>query len=234
MAKAYAHKWVRVTISGTMHNAAEQWSTSFQMGSPSADMVDAQAPGAQSIATAWSTFWTTSANKFSYQYFTKQVKCALINEDGTTDVDAIDYYDYPSPLGGGYNTTGPLPPQIALAATLTSDRQRGLASKGRMYLPGISESIEPATGKLATTYVTTLATNFKTFLDAVNTAGGASGKVVLASAGHKGAPPAPGEPPLYAGGVTAWVTGCRIGNVFDTQRRRRNDLLEAYQTRVLA
>lgn len=217
-----------------MHNASEQWSTGFQLGSPTADMVDAQAPGAQSIATAWQTFWTNSANKFNYQYFSKQVKCALVNEDGTTDIDSIDYYDYPAPVGGGFTTTPPLPPQIALSATLTSDRQRGLASKGRMYLPGICEPVEAPTGKIASAFQTTLATNFKTFLDAVNTAGGASGKLVLASAGHKGAPPAPGEQPLYAGGVTAWVTGCRIGNVYDTQRRRRNGFTEAYQTRVLA
>lgn len=234
MAKAYAHKFVRVTISGTMHNAAEQWSTGFQMGSPTVDMTDAAAPGAQSIANAWSAFWTASANKFSYQYFSKQVKCALINTDGSTDLDSIDYYDYPAPVAGGYSTAGPLPPQITLAATLTSDRQRGLASKGRMYLPGISEPVEAATGKIATTFQSTLATNFKAFLDSVNTAAGTSGKLVLASAGHKGAPPAPGEQPLYAGGVTAWVTGCRVGNVYDTQRRRRNNFAENYQSRVLA
>lgn len=234
MAKAYAHKWVRVTISGTSNTGAEEWSTGFQMGSPTVDMTDAQAPGAQSIATAWQTFFTAAANKFSGYYFTKQVKCALINTDGSTDLDAIDYYDFPTAIGGGGGTVGTLPAQITLAATLTSDRQRGLASKGRMYLPGICEPIEGATGKLPSGFQGTLATNFKTFLDSVNTASGVSGKLVLASAGHKGAPPAPGEPPIYAGGVTAWVTGCRIGNVYDTQRRRRNGFTEAYQSRVLA
>jgi hypothetical protein len=233
MAKAYAHKWVRVTISGTMHFASEQWSTSFQMGSPTADMVDAQAPGAQSIATAWNTFFTAAANKISNQYFTKQVKCALINTDGTTDIDSIDYFDQ-SGVSGGNVTDNPLPPQISLAATLTSDNQRGLASKGRMYLPGICAPVEAATGKLSSTYQNTLATNFKAFLDAVNTAGGASGKLVLASAGHKTTTLDANGQPQYLAGRTAWVTGCRIGNVYDTQRRRRNDFIESYVPKVLA
>jgi hypothetical protein len=217
-----------------MHNASEIWSTGFQMGSPSASMVNAQAPAAQSIATAWQTFWTAAANKISYQYFAKQVKVAIINEDGTTDVEKIDYYTYPAPIGGGGAALVPYPPQITLAATLTSDFQRGLASKGRMYLPGIAEPIDAATGKLGATFQGTLATNFKTFLDSVNTGAGVPGKVVIASAGHKQKTLDANGQPQYLLGRTAWVTGCRIGNVYDTQRRRRNDLLEAYTTRVLA
>jgi hypothetical protein len=196
-------------------------------------MTAVNAPGAQSIATAWSTFWTTPANKFSGQYFTKQVKCALINEDGTTDLDNIDYYDYPAAVAGGGGGIQ-LPPQISLAATLTSDRQRGLAAKGRMYLPGVAEGIDGPTGKLTSTFRDTLATNFKTFLDSVNTASGVSGKLVLASAGHKTTTLDANGQPQYLAGVTAWVTGCRIGNVYDTQRRRRNAFNEAYASRVLA
>lgn len=226
----YAHKFVRVTISGTCFGGAEEWSTGFQMGSPTADMVGASAPGAQSIADAWEAFFETAGNKFSSAYKTTQVKAALINTNGTTDLDEIDYYTYPTPLSGGY-TSNVLPAQITLAATLTSDNQRGLASKGRMYLPGINEPISDGTGKISDTFQQTLATNFKTFLDAVNTAGGASGKLVLASKGHKDKA---ATVPTWLAGRTAWVTGCRIGNVYDTQRRRRNGLAETYEARVLA
>jgi hypothetical protein len=219
-----------VTISGTCFGGAEEWSTGFQMGSPEVDMVGASAPGAESIAGVWETFFETATNKFSSAYKTTQVKAALINTNGTTDLDEIDYYTYPTPLSGGY-TSNVLPAQITLAATLTSDNQRGLASKGRMYLPGINEPISDGTGKISDAFQATLATNFKTFLDGVNTALGSTGKLVLASKGHK---VLNSDPVDYVAGKTAWVTGCRIGNVYDTQRRRRNGLSEQYEARVLA
>lgn len=233
MAKAYAHKFVRVTISGYMFGGAEEWSTNFQMGSPTADMTATGAPGPESIATAWATLFTTGANGFSNSYYTTQVKSALINTNGTTDTGEVEYYTYPTAIYGGKTGAG-FPPQITLAATLTSDTSRGLASKGRMYLPGISEPLDMATGKLSNTYTNTLNTAFKTFLDAVNVGSGVSGKVVLASAGHKTTDVDENGQPEYLAGVTRWVTGCRIGNVYDTQRRRRNGLQETYNTKVLA
>ena len=230
MAAAYAHKFARVTISGTCLNGAEEWSTGFQMGSPTVDIVDVVAPGAQNIGAAWQSFFGLAANAFSSSYKTTQIKVAAINTNGTTDTDKIDYYTFPTPISGGGSATL-LPPQISLAATLTSDNQRGLASKGRMYLPGINTAVQTTDGHLISSYVATLTTNFKTFLDAVNAAQGTSGKIILASKGHKVANSNPVE---YLAGRSAWVTGCRIGNVYDTQRRRRNGLVETYEARVLA
>jgi hypothetical protein len=230
MPAAYAHKFARVTISGTCLNGAEEWSTGFQMGSPTVDIVDVAAPGAENIGLAWETFFETAANAFSSSYKTVQVKVAAIETDGQTDTDMIDYYTYPTPISGG-GTATLLPPQITLAATLTSDNQRGLASKGRMYLPGINSAVQTTDGHLLSSFVATLSNNFKTFLDAVNVASGTSGKLILASKGHK----VPDSDPVdYIAGRAAWVTGCRIGNVYDTQRRRRNGLVESYETRVLA
>lgn len=234
MAKAYAHKFARVTISGSMHNGAEQWSTGFQMGSPTVDMTGVNAPGAQNISTAWAAFFQNPVCKFSQYYNTKQIKVALINVDGTTDVDEVDYFDYSTPIEGGGGLTSVLPPQVSLAATLTSDNQRGLASKGRMYLPGVAQQIDGINGKLPAAYRDTLATQLKTFLDAVNTAAGVTGKLVLASAGHKQKTLDANGQPQYLAGRTAWVTGCRVGDVLDTQRRRRNGLTETYTSKVLA
>jgi hypothetical protein len=233
MTAAYAHKFARVTISGTCLGGAEEWSTGFQMGSPTVDISDVQAPGAENIGLAWETFFETAANGFSSSYKTTQVKVAAINTNGTTDTEMIDYYTYATPITGG-GTTAVLPPQITLAATLTSDNQRGLAAKGRMYLPGLNIAVQNTNGQLISSYVVTLATNFKTFLDAVNVAAGTSGKLILASKGHKQTTLDENGQPQYLAGKSAWVTGCRIGSVYDTQRRRRNGLVEAYEARVLA
>lgn len=233
MTAAYAHKIARVTISGTMFSAAEQWSTGFFMGSPTTDVTGVNAPAAQSIATAWTTFFNAAGSKISNSYNTTQVKVAMLNEDGTTNLDEIDYYTYPAPIIGG-NTAAPLPPQITLAATLTSDNQRGLAAKGRMYLPGVNAALFAAEGKIGIADTGTISTNLKTFFDAVNLGAGVPGKVILASKGRKSQDTGTDGQPIYIGGVSAWVTGLRVGNVYDTQRRRRNGLVETYSTKVLA
>lgn len=230
----YAHKIVKVTISGTTLSGTETWSTGFFMGSPTADMTAVSAPMSQTIATAWQTFFTHADSSISSAYKTVQVKSALLNTDGTTDLDNIDYYTYPTPISG-QNVGGPMPPQIALVATLTSDNQRGLAAKGRMYLPGVNAAISSTTGKISSSATNNIKGTLKTFLDAVNVGTGVSGKIILASKGRKvtgGGVPA-GDT-VYAGGVSAWVTGIRIGDVYDTQRRRREQLAETYSTAVLA
>jgi hypothetical protein len=228
----YAHKIAKVTISGTAFGGSETWSTGFFMGSPSADVVGVNAPGSQNIAAAWETFFETQAHYISDTFKTVQVKTAMLNADGTTDLDEIDYYTYPAPISGG-GPAGPLPAQIALAATLTSDNQRGLAAKGRMYLPGVAIPVQTANGKISDTTTTALANGLKTFLDAVNTAAGTSGSLILASKGRKQANQVNGDT-IYIGGVSAFVTGCRIGDIYDTQQRRRRQLPETYTVRVLA
>jgi hypothetical protein len=102
-----------------------------------------------------------------------------------------------------------------------------------MYLPGIQAPVSGSTGKIASATVGNIATGFKTFLDAVNVGTGTSGKVILASKGRKQAGEVGGDT-IYIGGVSAWVTGCRVGDVYDTQQRRRRQLPETYTTRVLA
>lgn len=234
MTAAYAHKFAKVTISGTCFGGAEEWSTGFAMGSPTADIVGVNAPGAQNLATAWSTFFTAPTSYISDSYKTTQVKVAMINTDGTTNVDEIDYYLYPTPVsGGGGSATNPA--QITYAATLTSDKQRGLAAKGRMYLPGISLGVNNGTGKVTSSFILQVLTNLQTFLNSANTAAGTSGKIILASKGRKQANSLDTNgQPIYIGGESAWVTGVRMGDVPDTQRRRRNSLVETYQTKVLA
>lgn len=233
MAADYAFPFARVTISGTVFGGAEEWSTGFQFGKEDDGIIELVPGGAELIAQRWQTFFSNPACAISNAWHTTRVKIALINTDGTTDEDNIDYYFYPAPVAGGQGGT-PFPPQITLAATMTSEYQRGLASKGRMYLPGVISGIDGGTGKLGGAYTNTLNTAFKTFLDGVNTDETSGGYIILASKGHKTDALDANNQPVYVDGRNARVTGCRIGNVYDTQRRRRNDLAEVYDTKVLA
>jgi hypothetical protein len=108
--------------------------------------------------------------------------------------------------------------------TLCSDRPRGKASKGRMYLPGTAVSIEN-TGRIPTADRNNMSgllqTFFQTFFDNFEN----PGALILAA---KGTGPIPG--------LTAqndYVETIKLGDVVDTQRRRRNGLSEQYTTTIL-
>lgn len=233
MAADYAYKFARIVISGDCFSGAEHWATGLQMGNQDADVTSIDPLAAEKVADAWKVFWINSTYHFSNSFRTLQTKVSLINTNGTTDTGQISYHTL-SPVSVGGSPDNPMPAQITLAATMTSQLQRGLASKGRMYLPGFAHTVEAATGKIPSARTAEVATGFKTFLDTLAASVYLPERVVLASKGHKTATLDANGQPVYVDGVQQTVTGCRIGNVFDTQRRRRNELTEQYSTAVLA
>lgn len=228
--RPYAHKVNRVTISGDCFSGAEVWTTGFYLGETGADAGD-PAGSAEDIAGYWNTFWTTANSMISIYYRTLEVKVAQLDTDGKTDLGSIDYYTLTTPTTGGGGGSA-MPPQTSLVATLTSDVQRGLGSKGRMYLPGVNGTVTN-TGKVISTTPTNVSLNLKTMFDGINADADIPGSVILASHGHK-LTSVPGGDVTYIEPVNTLVTGLRVGDVYDTQRRRRNGLAEVYTTRVLA
>lgn len=83
--------------------------------------------------------------------------------------------------------------------------------RGRFYLPPLAASFL-LNGKLNSTAMTTLDTAWTAFFDSLNTDG--VNPVVRNRTGHISTP----------------VTSARVGDVIDTQRRRRNKLVETYTT----
>jgi len=229
---AYQYKVAKVTISGTCFAGQEEWSTGFYLGSDSGDALDPGTTSAAAIAARWTTFFTHAQAFVSTAYKTDAVKVSLLNTDGDVDLSQIDIYDYPSAITG-VSGGAPLPPQISVVATLTSDNQRGLASKGRMYLPGVNLPIFPTDPHFSPTEQGQMATKLEEFIEGVNDEFNLPGRVVLASKGHKVQGPGGPDDYSYADGITRYVTGLRIGNVYDTQRRRRNGLVEGYVSRVI-
>jgi hypothetical protein len=221
----YAHAVQRVTISGTMFGGAEEWSTGFFMGKEGADCDDWTQQAAEDILTAWRVFFEHSNSRISNVYLTTQVKTAKIADTGFTVLDQV-HYAYPSTTLDGAAVTAVYPPQCSLVVTLLSDRPRGKASKGRMYLPGFVANINGGTGKISSTDAGQLADNMKTFFDALTSdADFGTDQLILAA---KGTGPVPA--------LTAqndWVQTIRVGDVIDTQRRRRNGLPETYVSRTL-
>jgi len=220
----YAHKVNRVTLSGTMWGGAEEWSTGFFMGEESADAEVPTQLMADVIRNKWSDYFQAPGADISNQYVFTQCKVARFGTDGHTELDNV-VYSTPAATVDGDEATIKLPGQCTLVLTLKSDRLRGKASKGRMYLPGIAQ-MPGNDGRLTTGQTATNVALLKTFFDAVNADADVPNSVILAAkwSGLLGINPAQND----------YVTSLALGTVIDTQRRRRNDLAEAYSTSALA
>jgi hypothetical protein len=219
----YAFKVTRVTISGTCFSGGEIWQTGFWLGNEDADAGDVTPTMVSAIGAMWQTFFTGASNGVNFRYITTQVKAARMHQDGTTQPDQVEYWTPGGTIAGG-ETGVPHPPQIALAATLTSSNVRGPASKGRMFLPGIHIAVG-ADGRADSGALGTCATAFNTFLSQVNQSTDVPDRIILVST-ESIIPPREHQ--------NKRVEHVKFGNVFDTQRRRRNGINEVYISRDTA
>lgn len=232
MALPLAYRTTRVTISGTFGGGVEEWSTGFWFGAENEDAALPDQATADGIKAAWIAFFTNNSSGISPNWQTTLVKLSSHGTDGKSDANDTIYSNVSPAVSGTIGTT--FPPQVSLAVTLAGSAARGLASKGRMYLPGVGLGID-GTGKTNPGATQALSDRFKIFLDAVN-ALPHNNVVVLASHGQL-TKNLDGEWIPKVGGygpVTKAVRSIKVGNVYDTQRRRRNGLTESYEVRALA
>lgn len=106
------------------------------------------------------------------------------------------------------------PPQLTICVTLTTNKSRGRASKGRLFLPTLTGSVTQS-GQLATPARDEVATAAATYLNALNNWPGVD--LPWDSAVH-----------IWSSvdGSLEKVTGIEVGSVVDTQRSRRNAISE--------
>lgn len=228
----YAHNIKRVTISGTSFLGAEQWSTGFYIGAVNADVSNPTQAFADAVRTAWTTFFTSAGAGIGNLWKTDQIKVAQVGTDGKTHPDNVLYAPYGTAITGP--TAGTVyPAQISLVASLENSGARGLAAKGRMYLPGVTHVVQ-SNGQISTANVTSTVTALKAFIDAVNAAAPTGEKVILASQGRRTKNPDGTYSVVPGTSVNSVVNRVRVGSVLDTQRRRRNQLVEAYQSAAIA
>lgn len=224
MAGLYAHRVVKVTLSGTMLNGQEEWQTGFHMGRLNSNADKPTQAFADLVRDQFSSFFSNADNAFSSTFKFTEAKCAWIAEDGkyTSLEDVV--VSHPAGNVQGARVSAPLPPQIALVATLIGGSGKGIGGKGRMYLPGLGQEID-GNGRIATNIIQNICTNLASHFNNLDQSMDAPGHVVIASKGSKRS--------LYTDGRNVPVNGVRIGNVYDTQRRRRNGLAETYVNAVV-
>ena len=122
-----------------------------------------------------------------------------------------------SPFGGSDIADAPCPPQLAVAVTVRT-ALAGRSDRGRFYLPPVTVNDVSSVGRVGGTVPLDLVTSVGTAIDAGKAAGTDSHLVV------------------YSRKLRDTHTAIRVevGDVFDTQRRRRDKLVEARQNYNLA
>ena len=215
----FADKVVHVTMSGTMLQSQEIWQTGFYLGKAAGEADVPTQALADSIRDAWLTFWTNGQNGINQYYLFDQVKCARLQTNGKYDGSEVIVSNPVSATPGGAGGL-PLPPQVSLVATLIGGSGKGYGGKGRMYLPGVSHSAG-STGHIGDLEAQTVCTNLAAFFQSIYTNAVTANIPINASRGSTIF--------LGAGNRNVPINGVRVGNVYDTQRRRRDALVEAYK-----
>lgn len=138
-------------------------------------------------------------------------RIALVGTDGKTS-QTQERAITPVPGSGAIT---PLPNQCAVVASLKT-ANAGRTARGRMYLPAPNTSQLTESARLGPTQVAAYVDAMQTYLSGATTNG--LGTVVASAV-------------LF--GALRPVTDVRVGDVMDTQRRRRDELLEVYTTRAV-
>lgn len=206
----------RIHIDGTLGSGAEEFSTSFAVQSLGGDPVTDPA-----VLAAWAdaclALWAPGTG------WPGDLRAML---GSTSAITTIRVYNYPAPGSAadalGQSSTAAvagsgtviLPFQSSLVYTLRTARP-GRSYRGRMYWPFVTASML-ATG-LVNTASTSLASRASSFAQML--------------AAHCTAGPLASLDPMVASAATGDVTpvtSVRVGNVMDTQRRRRDNLVESF------
>lgn len=220
---AYPHRVARVTLSGDCFGGAEIWSTGFYMGFEDSDAGAPTEQGVADIANAWATYFAAPTSYVSNKYRFKMAKLQTMAVDGKAVADSAVYFQPATPIAGASSGQA-MPPQTALVATLANSLPRGLATKGRMFLPGVNAGVDD-TGHLLASVPEGISTNLQTFFNTIFQDADTPGNPILVSLGNS---------LQLRPGAARYVTQIRVGNVYDTQRRRRNALVESYTVKPVS
>lgn len=118
-----------------------------------------------------------------------------------------------------------LPPQVTLVASLRT-AQVGSGGRGRMFLPGLSNAQYTGNGTADSTAVLQYATGVAQLLTDVSLGPQANVPWVRPIVAATTATPGGGR----AYGPYAVIDTVRVGNIYDTQRRRRRSAIETVQS----
>jgi hypothetical protein len=208
-----------LTIGGGLFGGGERWSIGIRFansfdGTTGIDQTEVDA--CQAPVRTW---FASTSSFFPTFHSVDMIKLAPIGIDGRYpgSLEAKEA-TISTPIQGG-TTGGSLPGQISLVVSLTTPFSRGRAHIGRVYPPPLAPSVQiSATGLVPSGNIVSYMGTFKTMLNGIRAIPGLGAPAVMSKIGT---------------GISIGISGLRVGQVYDTQRRRRSSLPEAYQTVLL-
>lgn len=219
----YDQEFLKVTWGFSIVNTPEEAQTGLNFSSPSSPTYDAFTALAAIdmdvlgplLITRMTTLINGAGVHFADYGRLNTVRVAGVLMSGA-EIDPPKVYEDTTPAFGG--NTG-IPPQVSLVCSTRSGLTSGAANFGRMYLPYTEPIIEAGTPFVAAATVATIATAFATFVNGCNTDIGANDGTQTSEAMIM---------TQVTGGFSKKISQVAVGNVIDTQRRRRNQLTETY------
>lgn len=205
--------WDVTTDSGSQTDG--NWDSVFTFGVHKAPTFDFD-PMSYTVDYLQPTFETFMATQtFSSHTKATGIKLSPIGSAGEViegrTVTSLANSDLPGGIGGDM-----LPTEVAHVVSFQTPLI-GRRGRGRIYLPPAAASQLDATGRADTGRVAEVVADAQAFLEGLSYTGVGVGAPQVR-------PIVTGDPWTHYGMITAG----RVGNVFDSQRRRRNRLDEAY------
>lgn len=209
----YDQKHWYLQVGGRMPGGLEAWSNGFRLAIPNGtDLSQLTTAQINAFKAAFQTFY--ASNIISAGVLLEYMKYSYVQEDGKLlPGTAAGFSSYGTNVGGT-GSLSTLPFQSTIAVTWRTNLARGLAHKGRFYLPLPALGADGGTGTISTTAADQVKALANQLLAQLNAATPAYLAVFSRKAGQ----------PTHQ-----TIVGCAVGRVWDTQRRRRKKLVEDYR-----
>lgn len=221
----YDRRHFKLTFGGNIREDIDEWTTGIRIAPSSIGTVVDWASTTQQLGVRMvpivTAFWNAIRSSVSSGMDFRWIKLAPIGTDGKY-IPGVDPYIYdletPNSGGRGGDSSGP---QASIVLSLRTNRNRGPATKGRMYLPLSGALPRGNTFKLPTSIIKTTVEAGQTFIRALEL-------------NHEGSIFAPFIMSGIGSGAINAINFVLVGDMLDTQRRRRNKFTEEYTSRPIA
>lgn len=206
---------IRIDLLGTLCSGAEKWSMGFSTAPPGGGaLADLENLAITASTLFQADVWGTSTIN-DYGAVTSKflgARASQLTAAGKVTASAESILASPSTAG---NTLA-MPPQSSVVVSLRTGLS-GPRHRGRMYFPALGSTALTATGRLQPAARDSLASAMQLFFDDWNDDPTTFTASVASNAGQ----------------FVEAITSIKVGDVIDTQRRRRDALPEAYVDRAI-
>lgn len=220
----YKHSFLKISFGGDIFGDQDEWTCSINVGKNDEDFNFGSDWNPEDLAYEHAmdikSWFTDIKSGISVNANLRWVKLAIIGIDGKyTGAPVI--HDLAEPAYGAYYQQAVVP-QSSVALSMTTDVRRGPGKDGRIYPPltgsVISNGREGNVIDKLDSFEKLISTINREYLSLL----GPNYRVIVAAREGKTGP-----------AINAEVTGVRVGDVIDTQRKRRNKMQENYTSKKL-